>query len=283
MAATLATQWLRWLFIGACASLAFGSATAQQNATHVTLKVDPATVDAYYYPVKTEGDAKAPVILALHGCGGMLDSQGKPNGRVRSYVRLLRTAGWHVLFVDSLTGRGFTSVCGQSGSTVSPLDRVVDVQAAIAWLTQQPGVDAQRMGILGWSHGGSLAVLSADKGVVYAAEPRAVLAFYPGCGALTIAANWEPARPLQLLLGSADDWTAPALCQSLARRFPEQVQQHTYEGAGHGFDGDTPVRAMVIGAGTRRGEYTVHVGRHEPSAEASRQRVLAFFQEHFQK
>ncbi len=251
--------------------------------TRIALQVDPATIEAYYYPVKTDANPTSPVIVALHGCGGMLDNQGKPNGRVRSYVRLLHSQGWHVLFVDSLSGRGFKTVCGQSGTTVSPLDRVPDVQAAIAWLVAQPGVDAQRIGVLGWSHGGSLAVLAADKGLSYAAAPKAVVAFYPGCGALTIPATWRPERPLQLLLGAQDDWTAPAPCQSLARRFPERVQQQTFEGAGHGFDGETPVRPMVIGAGTRRGEHTVHVGRHEPSAEISRQRAIAFFQEHFQK
>lgn len=268
---------------GALVGLFLGLSAHAGAQTRVALQVEPATIDAYYYPVKTEVAQTAPVIVALHGCGGMLDNQGKPNGRVRSYVRLLHGQGWHVLFVDSLSGRGFKTVCGQSGTTVSPLDRVPDVQAAVAWLVAQPGVDTQRIGVLGWSHGGSLAVLAADKGVRYAAEPKAIVAFYPGCGALTIPANWHPQRSLQLLLGSDDDWTAPAPCQSLARRFPERVQQHTFEGAGHGFDGETPVRPMVIGAGTRRGEHTVHVGRHEPSAEASRQRAIAFFNGHFKR
>ena len=93
----------------------------------------------------------------------MLGRDGIPVQRVRDYAQLFNQQGWHALFIDSLRGRGYASVCGQSRGTVEPSMRVPDVQAAIALIGAWSQVDTRRIGIVGWSHGGSTALLEIGR------------------------------------------------------------------------------------------------------------------------
>lgn len=234
-------------------------------------------LQAWYYRVDTAAKA-APAIVALHGCGGMLKRDGQPNERTQSYAQLLNQQGWSVLFVDSLTPRGFKSVCG--GGLLAPSARVGDVQAGVAWLAQQDGVDKARIGILGWSHGGSTTLLANAKTVEYPVPPVAALAFYPGCGPLSLPRQWQAGRSILMQLGQDDDWTDPKPCQALAQAFPQQIAQDTYPDSGHGFDSDAPRRELVLNPGTPR-QRTVHVGGSPIANAQAKARLIAYFQQHF--
>jgi dienelactone hydrolase len=240
------------------------------------LKIDNAglALDGYWYPAI----GKAPTIIALHGCGGMLNAQGKPNLRTAGYAKLLNAEGWHVLYVDSLSPRGIKSVCG-GNDAVTQAQRVADVQSAVAYLSAHSDVDASRLAILGWSHGGSTGLLANSASVNYAVAPKAVVTFYPGCGSREAQARWQPALPHLMLLGAADNWTPPAPCQSLAERFPQKIRVHTYADAHHGFDSDAPVRPVVLS--TPRGARTVHAGGNTAAKDASQAALIAFLKEHF--
>jgi dienelactone hydrolase len=258
-----------------------GSAVAFAQEA-VTLNVGEVQLGATWYPgAKTMGSAPAPAIVALHGCGGMFDRTGHPSEHISVYAQLLNQQGWRVLAVDSLGGRGYDNVCGRSRATVSPEARVPDVVAAVQWLAQQPLVDVRRIGVLGWSHGGSTVLLSQAAGVAYEHAPRAAVAFYPGCGRDTLPRNWQPARPLLLQLGAADDWTDPRPCQQLAKDWSERIVQGTYDGEGHAFDHGRPVRSLQIPNGNH-GTRTVHIGGDGVAVQASRARMVAFFKEQFQ-
>jgi dienelactone hydrolase len=242
------------------------------------LKIDNQGValDGYFYAANSP---KAPTILALHGCGGMLNPRGQPNLRTVAYSKFLNEQGWHVLFLDSFTARGVKTVCG-GFREVTQAQRVTDVHAAVAFLSKREEVDAQRIGILGWSHGGTTTLLANDKSVVFANAPRAALAFYPGCGnGRGGVMVWQPARPVLMQLGASDDWTNPVPCQSLTARWPEFVQQNTYANAHHGFDADAPVRPLALN--TPSGAKTVHVGGDPAAKAVSQAKLVAFFKEHF--
>lgn len=234
---------------------------------------------AYYYRVGATA-AAAPAIVGLHGCAGMLNREGKPNVRTQSYAQLLGARGWHVLFVDSLTPRGLKSVCGDTGDSLAPARRVPDVQAAVAWLAARKEVDTSRIGILGWSHGGSVTLLANARGVDYATPPKAAVAFYPGCGARTLPTHWEPGRHVLLQLGADDDWTDPGPCVALTKKHPDSMAQDLYRDAGHGFDSDAPRREMVLRLGTRL-ERRVHIGGNVQANVASKARVLQFLEDQF--
>jgi dienelactone hydrolase len=273
-------------FIGTVLSALFACAVHAQS----TIKIDNAglVLDGYWYPASAD---KAPAVVALHGCSGMLNPQGKPNLRTVAYAKLLNDQGWHVLFVDSLTPRGEKSVCGGKDN-VSPALRVSDVRATVAHLAQQSQVDSARVALLGWSHGGSTGLLANNVGAVAyvgvngsaansaVLPPKAVVTFYPGCGSPEAQQRWQPAAPHLMLLGAADDWTPAASCQRLAERFPQQIRMHTYADAHHGFDSDAPLREVkgVISVTTKQ---AVHAGGDPGAKAASQAELVAFLKEQF--
>jgi dienelactone hydrolase len=220
---------------------------------------------------------KAPTILALHGCSGMLNAKGLPNLRVQGYAKLLNAQGWHVVYLDSLTSRGVKSVCGGKND-VTQAQRLQDTRAAVAYLAQQPWVDTQRIALLGWSHGGTATLIASAKGVNYAVQPKAAVAFYPGCGNAGAfeRSGWQPAFPILMQLGENDDWTDPVPCQALAAK--NGIPQTTYPNAYHGFDSDAKV-VQVPSVISRTTGKPVHVGG-EPVAKAASQTALITFFKH---
>jgi dienelactone hydrolase len=137
--------------------------------------------------------------------------------------------------VNSFAARGLKSVC--AGGILRAPERVPDVLAALAYLRTLSDVEPHRIALMGWSHGGS-ATLATLGNVPEepAAGFRAAIAFYPGCRGIP---PWRTKAPTLILIGAADDWSAPAPCQGLTdqqRRAGFDVTQVTYPGARHGFD-----------------------------------------------
>jgi len=186
--------------------------------------------------------------------------------------------------VDSLTPRGEKEICTQRVGTrqVTQANRRLDALAALQWLAQQPEVDAQRLGLMGWSNGGST-VLSATNTrhkevAALAVKPAFAVAFYPGCEA-ELKRSYVPAAPLLLLVGESDDWTPAAPCHELAARAVGTLPEiEGYAGAFHAFDSAAPVRLrndVPNGANPGQG---VHVGGNAEAWQRSRERLLRFLQ-----
>jgi dienelactone hydrolase len=107
-------------------------------------------------------------------------------------------------------------------------------------------VDAQRIVVLGWSHGGSTTLASIDASRAGAAQPvAAAVVFYPGCSAFR-RAPYTLRQPLLMLLGANDDWTPPAPCEQLAERLRREqgadITLRAYADSYHGFDSSAPLR-----------------------------------------
>ncbi len=232
----------------------------------------------YQAHIYLASQAKAPTIIALHGCGGMLNKQGEPNQRSTDYAKLLNAQGWHVVYLDSFTARGVKSVCG-GGQAVTLAQRVQDVQAAVAYVAQQPYADPARIALLGWSHGGSTALLATDKTVAYTAKPVTTVVFYPGCGKRSVNTGWHAAWPVTMLLGAADDWTDPVPCQQIAAA--QSLSVHTYANAYHGFDSDAPLVQLksITSALTGQG---VHLGGNAAAKSAAQEALISVFKHAFQ-
>ena len=227
--------------------------------------------------------ASAPALVLLHGCGGPYARSGQLDERMRSYAALLNAQGTHALVLDSLTPRGEKELCTQNIGIrrVTQANRRLDALAALTWLSRRTGVDPQRLGLLGWSNGGStvLAAINARHPAVAAASAKAAfaVAFYPGCEA-ELKRGFESRTPLLMLVGEADDWTPAAPCHELAivAAGPTKPAIEAYAGAHHGFDSRAPVRLrkdVPNGVKPRQG---VHVGGDTAAREASRQRLLQF-------
>lgn len=273
-----------WLAILLCLP-----ASAQERVSFPSLDGSghaPVVLTGFLFRATSTADAPAPAIAMFHGCGGAYDRRGALSQRMREYAALFNGRGMHALVVDSLTPRYEKEICTQrTGSRrVTVASRRLDALGAIAFLAERKDVDAARIGLVGWSHGGST-VLSATNGrrrdvSAALARPAFAIAFYPGCET-ELKRGYEPVVPLLLMVGELDDWTPAAPCRALAKESAEpRPQIESYAGAWHGFDSALPVRLrkdVPNGVHPGRG---VHVGGNPAAARASRERLLGFLASH---
>lgn len=242
----------RWL-AGAAWALSAVLAHAAPEMQRVELPLSPGShLRAHWLPAAPQPGAAAPAVLALHGCGGLYAKGGTLASRYRETAETLHAAGYAVLMPDSFGSRGLTEVCGTRyrERSVKVDDRVEDARAALVWLAQQPGVDARRIGVMGWSNGGTTTLnLLAQR----LAQPRSdepalagAAVFYPGCGPLLKRQAKVENVPLLMQLGALDDWTPPQPCVDWAATLQaspgSDVTVNVYVGSYHGFDGTAPVR-----------------------------------------
>jgi dienelactone hydrolase len=101
--------------------------------------------------VGPDDEEARPAVILFHGCGGM-----RPH--LPLYAEAAKAAGWRAFIVDSYTPRGWgrifalSMVC--SGAILRGNERAGDVLAAIEGVAVRPDVDAGRIAVAGWSHGG---------------------------------------------------------------------------------------------------------------------------------
>lgn len=274
---------LRWLW--AALLLAPLLAGAGQQPTGVRVDVPgPVPLAGYWFAASAPGPR--PAVLALHGCSGPYDTRGQLTVHLRRYAADLNAARMHVLVLDSFGPRGLRSICeiAPSKRPVREADRRADVQAALRWLAARPEVDATRLVLLGWSHGAQtvLAALDASNATVQAqrVQPRAAVAFYPGCTGPLKNINYRLQLPLLMMVGERDDWTAAAPCVRLHERLGAQAPRfelEVYPDSYHGFDSLSPVKVRDKVGSTRSGKATV--GGNPAAQVASRERMFRFLEE----
>lgn len=242
-----------------------------------------ATIELNALMFRPAGQGPYPAVVLLHGCGGMVTSQGYVTASYRYWLDLLASNGYAALLVDSLNPRGHRTICEQQKRTILiSRERVQDAYAALQWLAAQPGVRADRVGILGWSNGGSgtlytLRASRAGRGF------RSGVAFYPGCRALSQSRTpYRPYAPLLVLAGEADDWTPAAYCVELvkiAKAGGAPMDIVTYPGAHHGFDRiNSPIRYRPnVRNPNKPGGRGATSGEHPQAREDAVRRTLQFF------
>lgn len=263
--------------------LATGSAAAGAERVEVPSVDAPAgaaiVLPGFWFAAPAAARPAAAVVL-LHGCSGPYDRRGALGERMASYAERFNAQGLHALVIDSLSPRGERELCTQRAAQrrVTPAQRRLDAYGALAWLAARPEVDPARLGLVGWSHGGSTVLAASD--AHDAARPAAgaqaafAVAFYPGCRP-ALAARWQAASKLLLMIGSADDWTPAEPCRRLAARQPS-IELVEYEGAYHGFDGTAPLRLRADVPGGVRPGAGVHVGGNDAARAAALVRLDTF-------
>jgi dienelactone hydrolase len=230
---------------------------------------------------------KRPAIVFQHGCGGP-GAQGRLSMRHQAAMDWAVGRGYIALHVDSLGPRGEREICTQrfADRTITQKVRVADAYAALSYLAQRSDVDASRIALWGWSHGGGSVV-----GALRAPAPREAtqrfalgISFYPGC--TTPARNearYTPLAPLHIYIGAEDDWTPAAPCVAFARDLQargEPVSVQTYAGAYHGFDDPNPNATVRVRKDVPNGVNPgqgVHNGPHPPSREAAMRAIGEVF------
>lgn len=234
---------------------------------------------------KPNGPGPFPAVVLLHGCGGMLTNSENLTASYRNWADRFAESGYVALLPDSLNPRGQRSLCEQQKrSILESRERVEDAYAALQWLVRQTYVAGDRIGLIGWSNGGSGTLYGMRETQPYRGF-RAAVAFYPGCR--TLARSKTPYRPyasLLILAGEADDWTPAAPCVELtgiAKKQGVPMEIVTYPGAHHSFDRiNSPVRyrpnVRNLNQPDRLG---ATVGEHPEARADAMRRTLEFFAE----
>jgi len=215
-------------------------------------------------PDVPQGRGRVPGIVLMHGCGG-------PKAPSHRWAAQLAAWGYAALVLDSFGPRGILQVCSDSPRLL-PTQRTGDAYGALQFLQGQRGVDPDRIGLMGWSHGGSSALWAVEGAWSLAHQPypwlrfRATSVFYPSCNFSHPAFT----TPVLMLMGSADDWTPASPCRRMiktAAAGDSPIQLVVYPGATHAFDA---VRMTVEAYG--------HTLEYNPGATLDAQyRVREFF------
>jgi dienelactone hydrolase len=204
---------------------------------------------------KPAGDGPYPAILMMHGCLGVYafgDPTRDINSLYREWGNRLVNAGYVVLLVDSFTPRNVPqNQCGSGGGLSEVYLRPTDAYAGLNYLATQTFVDSTKVGLLGWSNGGS-AVMSAMDVTRFKTSLnfKAAVAFYPGCGlhsaygGLT-ESTWKPYDAFLILHGSADTVVRAGVCRSridIAKTLgATDISFAIYPHVQHSFDAATKV------------------------------------------
>lgn len=263
----------------ACGTAAL--AVTPQKVTFPSNNAEATPLTGYLY--RPQGAGPFPAIVAMHGCGGLFTKTGRVQKRNADWATRFTEAGIAILFPDSFNPRGVTQVCTlkQAERPVVPFGRSFDANGAADWLSTQPYIDKARLGLIGWSHGGSTTLWTVrEGGAPNASEFKTAIAFYPGCRVLLERASWKPRLPLKILIGAADDWTPPQPCRDLAAK--HSIAMTEYPGAFHGFDSpDSPIRIREGLGSTPGNTGRAHVGTNPEAREAAIKEVMATFKAAF--
>src|ERR1700691_1139343 len=229
---------------------------------------------------KPGGDGPFPVVIALHGCGGLSGHSEPVQVRYRDWAEELLKDGKAVLFPDSYGSRELGPQCHVKERRITARrERVADVLAARQWLMQQAWAAQDRITLLGWANGAS-AVLWAVRPqlLLHHAEPdfRSAVAFYPDCR-LSSGLGWSARVPTLLLIGAKDDVSSPQACHQMidgARGRSALTRIVVYPDAYHDFDrANFPLHALAGTSDSALPERG-HLGS-DPEALANSQKLVA--------
>ena len=163
----------------------------------------PKPLTLHGYLRRPDGAGRHPAVVLLHGCGGLAERIDQRWGQT------LASWGYVTLTIDSFGPRGIGNICGSR----FPRDLDFDAYRGLNFLVRQPFVDAKRVVAMGFSQGGSVALLSVERGAIeqtYENKFRAAAAFYPLCDGLTGVTT----APALILIGERDEFTRG--CRDLA-------------------------------------------------------------------
>ena len=233
--------------------------------------------------LRTSREATAPVgaVLICHGSDGV-------DGRGEYYAGALNAAGIATLEIDMWAARSTSR--GAAGRPRSPMETLADAFSALKFLGEQPEIDPTRIGILGFSWGGVVSLLSATQS---RADPlrgglagfKAHAAHYPVCYAYAadprMALTDLTGAPILIQTGDVDTYDHPdageKLAAALAAQGTAKVRNITYAGAGHGFDRDLPAQTINDPFAHNGAGGPVLMEFNKSAAEATRAEVVSFF------
>lgn len=182
------------------------------------------------------GAGPFPAVILAHGCGGIGNAE-------TGWASVLREWGYATLVIDSFRGRGLTTVCNDQ-RTLTFVQRIPDAYGALRILVTHPRIDARRVALMGFSHGGRLTMGASTAWAKETYAPtgqpafRAFFPFYPNCNYI-YPEQERISAPVRIHIGELDDWTPARSCIQLTESLKTSGQDASitvYPGAYHSFD-----------------------------------------------
>jgi dienelactone hydrolase len=198
-------------------------------------------------PKKAAGPVPAMVIA--HGSAGVAE-------RESWWADHLNDIGVAAFIVDSFTPRNIRETSTDQ-TQLSTAANVADAFTALKLLATHPKLDRQRIGIIGFSKGGQVALwteFEAYRRAVIEDQTKfaAHVPLYPACNDWQVTDHLT-GGPILMLLGGRDDYTPAAPCREYGQWFTSKgidVSVIVYENAYHDFDSiRPPVRAKNVVTG----------------------------------
>lgn len=265
-------------------ALGLGAGTA--GAERITFKVaetyERGASVAAELRIPDAKSARLPAVVILNSSPGF-------DGRSALYAQALNQAGIATLEVDMAQGRGLPA---------SPHQNLPHAFGSLQYLAAHPRIDAARVGVMGFSWGGSVALLAAfrsqDAGASrFAAhlplypvcwKHHATLAAKPGAyrGLAAAAYRNGTGAPVHILVGEKDDYDGATACTRFVAALPERVRRSfsvtVYPGAT--FAWDSRFSSAVHEAAARQGKGgTVTVVADAAVAKRSTEFAVAYFKQ----
>jgi dienelactone hydrolase len=184
---------------------------------------------------RPSGPGRFPAVILLHGCIGFTEHEPITAATLKAW-------GYVALALDSLGG---TNRCGGDAG-LGAAAAMRDAEAARRYLAARRFVVGDRIALMGWSMGGTAALVAVEGSGAGSAERtgfRGIVAYYPDCGASTGVLT----APALILIGERDDWASASACRKLAAHESDigvtrdatngtPIDLVVYPDATHGFD-----------------------------------------------
>src|SRR5579863_7877566 len=205
-------------------------------------------------PDRQDGDRPLPGVVIIHEIFGL-------NENIKDIAHRFANEGYVALAVDLFAGRNRT-ICmfrfmGQMMFSSLNNSSIDDLKSSLTYLAQQPGVDAQRLGAIGFCMGGGFAI-------AWATSDNRLKAIAPYYGA-----NPRPFEAVERLCPVVGSYPDKDFTTSHGQKLDIELDRYNiphdikiYPGAKHSFFNDTGK------------------SYDEQVAKDSWQRVMSFFREH---
>jgi dienelactone hydrolase len=228
------------LVVPAATALGAGQPTSEELAFAREYRGKQVTIRAKLYLPPAAG--KVPAMVIQHGSGGVTAER---EGR---YAREVVKLGVAALVIDSFKGRGIASTV-KDQSAVSAQEMAEDAFTALKLLAAHARIASDRIGIIGFSKGGTVALLTALERRAQRARPDGLrfamhVSLYPSCDSQYFRPK-STGAPIYLLLGGADTYAGVSPCQEYAAALKAEgadIEVTVFPGAPHGFDTERPYR-----------------------------------------
>ena len=244
------------------------------------------------------GAAPFPAVVIVHGSGGLM-----PAGPEMDYVSALTAAGMATLVIDMWKARGMPTgpaAFGDAGSADrrprALQDTLQDAFGALKFLAAHPAIARRRIGIVGFSWGAAVSLLTTDEGVAaralpdgtrFAAHAGHYLVCWPfvpdGPAARALQAP-STGAPVQLHVAGRDDYDdadGGAGCRAMVASMPAPRRERTelvvHAEATHMWDFKIPVPITLNDRHSHKGRGgVVHVRTDARLAAHTREMTVKF-------